>query len=474
MRKRVRRGFVLAALLGVVAAVCAAGGFAADWPAYLFGASHTSANLAETAITPTNAKSLVQAWDWFPDPPTMTGQPNGNLAASPTVFNGRIYIGAQTVDFYALDQTSGTVIWKDFLGFVPKKTLGARGFTSTATVAPDPVSGDPTVYVYSADGNLYALKASDGTIVWQSVVATPSATKSDYYAWSSPAVIGGRVYVGIASQGDHPLVRGGAAAFDQETGARIGTFFTVPKGDRGGSVWSSPASDGSSVWITTGNGPSTNQNLGDSNSIVRLDAATLARQDAWQVPPSELIPDSDFGGSPTLFDASIGGTSTPLIGACNKNGTYYALRRNNLAAGPVWQLTVGAPDNIGPGLCIAAAIWDGSHLFIASNGTTINGTAYEGAVREVDPATGTPIWETGLTGSILGSTTLNGSGVIAAAAFDTSGGTNNAWLLNASTGKIVRKLSTRGSVAFGQPVFANGMILIPTSNKGLIAYRLGP
>jgi outer membrane protein assembly factor BamB len=470
MRGRVRRGLVLAMVLAAALGASAVAGLAADWPAYLFGAAHSSANLAETAITPSNAKSLVKGWNWIPDPPTMTGQPLGTLTSSPTVYAGRIYIGANTGVFYALDDQTGTVIWKHFLGFVPKKTLGARGFTSTATVAPDPVSGDPTVYVYSADGNLYAMKASDGSIVWQSVVATPSATKSDYYAWSSPAVVGGRIYVGISSQGDHPLVRGGAAAFDQETGARLGTFFTVPKGKIGGSVWSSPSSDGTSVWITTGNGPNgTNQNLGDSNSIIRLDAATMARKEAWQVPPSQLIPDSDFGGSPTLFQATIGGTTTPLVGACNKNGTYYAWQQQDLAAGPVWQFQNGAPDNIGPGLCIAAAIWDGSRLFVAGNGTTIGGTAYNGSVRELDPATGTPIWETGLPGSILGSPSLNGSGVIAAAAF---GGTSDAWLINASTGAIIRKLSTHGSVEFAQPVFADGMVLLATSNKGLFAYRL--
>ena len=66
--------------------------------------------------------------------------------------------------------------------------------------------------------------------MWQSVVATPSSTKSDYYAWSSPAVVGGHIYIGISSQGDHPLVRGGAAAFDQATGARLATYYTVPAG----------------------------------------------------------------------------------------------------------------------------------------------------------------------------------------------------------------------------------------------------
>jgi outer membrane protein assembly factor BamB len=478
MLRRARRGHLLVVTfvgIACVLAAAAASSTSFDWPAYLFGSTHSSANLAAGAITPQNATSLVRAWNWIPDPPTMVGQPGPNLEASPTVYQGRIYIGAATGVFYALDEQTGTVIWKHFLGFVPKKTLGARGFTSTATVAPDPVSGDPTVYVYSADGNLYALDANDGTIVWQSVVATPSSTKSDYYAWSSPAVVGGRIYVGISSQGDHPLVRGGAVAFDQATGARVATYYTVPAGFKGGSVWSSPGSDGQSVWLTTGNpAAGTPDEPGDSNSVVRLDAATFTRQEAWTVPQNELIPDSDFGGSPTLFTATVNGNPTPLVGACNKNGIYYALRQTNLAAGPVWQLQEGAPDNIGPGLCLPAAIWDGSRLFLAGNGTTINGTSYEGSVRELDPATGAPIWETGLPGSILGTPSLNGAGVIAAAAFDTSGGKNAAWLIDAATGAILKQVTTKNSVEFAQPVFADNYLLLATSNHGLFAYRPGP
>ena len=60
-----------------------------------------------------------------------------------------------------------------------------------------------------------------------------------------------------------------------------------------------------------------------------------------------------------------------MVGACNKNGVYYALRLDNLAAGPVWTFQAGNPENAGTGQCIAAAIWDGSRLFVASNGTTI-------------------------------------------------------------------------------------------------------
>src|SRR5258708_38539231 len=107
------------------------------------------------------------------------------------------------------------------------------GFTSTATVTADPTTGNPTIYVYGATGYLYAMNATDGTDVWPPApVAVPSTTQSDYYAWSSPLVFDGNVYVGISSQCDRPLVRGGLAAFSQATGAAEGTYWTTPAGTR--------------------------------------------------------------------------------------------------------------------------------------------------------------------------------------------------------------------------------------------------
>ena len=60
---------------------------------------------------------------------------------------------------------------------------------------------------------------------------------------------------------------------------------------------------------------------------------------------------------------------------------FYAFRLASLSAGPVWTLQLGNPDTVGPGQCDAAPIFDGLHLYLASNGTTINGTAYDGSAK---------------------------------------------------------------------------------------------
>src|SRR5882672_7587022 len=71
MARRARRGHLLVVtFVGIVCvlAAAAAGSASFDWPAYLFGSTHSSANLAAGAITPQNANSLVRAWNWIPDP----------------------------------------------------------------------------------------------------------------------------------------------------------------------------------------------------------------------------------------------------------------------------------------------------------------------------------------------------------------------------------------------------------------------
>ena len=450
-----------ATAVSVPAAVAAPGRAFVNWPAYLHGNAHSSDNGAATAISPATVPHLTRAWSWKPAAPTMPGQPSA-LLASPTVVNGRIYIGAGTGVFYALDEATGHVIWHRFLGFVPTLTCGKLGIVATATVARDPVTSVLTVYVAGGDGYLYALNAASGQVAWRSVIAIPSTTVSDYYDWSSPTLAGKRIYVGVSSNCDSPLVAGGLKEYDQATGSLVAFYQTYPGHSVAPSIWSAAAvsTASASVFVTTGNGPG-----GDSVSVVRLGASGLARMDAWQVPGGQHGADSDFGGSPTLFSALLGGASTAMVGACNKNGTYYAWRQDNLHAGPVWHRSVGAPYTSGP-QCDAAAVWNGKHLFVAANRTTINGTTFAGSIRMVNPATGAYLWLRGITGAPIGTPTLDGAGVLAVTEYVKSG---QLVLINAATGAVLRTISTGPD--FGQPVFADNLMLVPTQNNGLWAYR---
>jgi outer membrane protein assembly factor BamB len=445
---------------GLLGATGAGGATFTNWPQYLYSPGHTSANTVANVITPANAARLKLAWKFVPS----NSAGRAGFLSSPTVYNGVIYIGARNGYFYALNETTGAIIWQRFIGFVPKLTCGTQGFTSTATVALDPTTGNPTVYVYGATGYLYAMNAADGTDVWPPAVVAIPSTVNDYYAWSSPLVLGGNIYVGISSQCDVPLVQGGLSEYSQASGAFEGKFFTTPPGTVGASIWSSPAADGQSVYITTGNGDPGSLGV----SLIQL-SPSLAEQSIWTVPPAQLGEDDDFGASPGLWTASIAGVPTPMVGACNKNGTFYAFTTSAISAGPVWQHKISQG-----GECDAAPLFDGTHLFLAGVVTTINGVRYSGSVRMVNPATGGFVWQTGLPGKIIGTPGMDGAGVIAASSCGARGGQNGLWLINAANGQILKSISYGSSSTFAQPVFADNYLFTASQGTlGLNAYTVG-
>ncbi len=347
-RSGTRRGRRAHALLAALAAVVVLAGLtvgvgsasgalpAGSWSSYLYGPTHSSYNAAAVAITPATAAHLTKAW---------TFKPSGSesFISGASVVGGVVYIGAANGTFYALNQSTGAVLWSDAIGAVAKTTCSSsQGFASTATVADDPVTGALTVYVASATGYLYALDATTGAVVWQSVIDLPSTTVNDYFTWSSPTLSKGNLYIGVSSQCGEPLVpNSGLLEYNQHTGAQTASFYTEPSGVIGGSIWSSAAVAGNgNVFVATGPAGPPNQFKGYGDSIVALNGTTLAPLGSWQLPVAAAGGrDSDFGASPTLFSAVLPGGKGPtaLIGDCNKNGIFYALRQNNLAAGPVWQ-----------------------------------------------------------------------------------------------------------------------------------------
>lgn len=434
---------------------------ATPWSAYLSGPRHSSYNAADTTITTANAGSLVKKWVWKGDKPTMPGQPGPALFSSPTVVGGYVYIGANNGYFYKISEATGVTAAKVFLGFQPKLTCAARGFVSTATVTNNS-SGTETVYVGAPDGYLYALNASDLSQQWRSPVDIPSKTVSDYFMWSSPTIANGKIYIGSASHCDKPLTRGDVTGFDQSTGAQIGRFYTVPSGVLGGGIWTSPAVDSAgNVYVSTGTQPKTTTTRYSSVSIVKL-TSSLNFISQFTVPNSQLGGDGDFGGSPTIFGSDVG--------ACNKNGNYYAVNMTTMAV--AWQANIGAPSSSANfAQCSAAAVYDGTSLYLAGDATTIGGVAYQGSIRRIDPATGKFLWETGLPNFALGSATLNGSGVLAVGTDGVSTTKNAVYLVDAATGKILRTLTTGGSF-FAQSTFADGSVFTADFSQGLSRWGL--
>jgi outer membrane protein assembly factor BamB len=475
----------------VLAAVLALAG--CDWTMFHGGPSGSSLAV-DAGFTPAHLASAVRQWRFHP---------GGSIAASPVTFGGRVFLGGGNGVFYALDENSGAVLWQRNFGTQPvlECTTSPVGFVSTAAVRGDG-NGHPLVYVYATNGHLLELNGLTGATVWDQLVQAPSPDLNDVFPWSSPVLAHGKVYIGVSSNCDTPFVTGGVKSFDQATGRPIAAYTTMPAGYVGAGVWTSVVVDSSSVYLTTGSTydttnaahPATDTNSFDQYSMLKLDAETLTKTGKWAIPQPELIGDADWGSSPVLFDATVAGQSTPLVGACNKNGAFYALRRDTMR--PVWETHVGLGTPAGEVGCLSGGIWDGARLFVAGNDTATGGTwtpsivtspglgyswlrwtatggtSFAGSVRRIDPATGAVLWERGLRSRALGSGSMNGAKTLLA--FQTTDWTssfNGCELLdpNNATAPVVLHDDAEYP-GFSSPIWSDGRLIVADTDA-IRAYR---
>jgi outer membrane protein assembly factor BamB len=370
----------------------AAGG---DWPTYLGDAARSGSNSSETTLSTANAASMVLRWKFA------TGGP---IAASASVAAGVVYVGAWDGYEYALDAATGAQKWKTNLGTTSGRSgcnPAQAGISSAATVV------GSTVYVGGGDANWYALDATTGAVLW-SVGTGDNSPNGGHYNWASPLVVGNFAYIGISSFCDNPLVQGQLLKVDLTTHAIVNTFNLVPNGQVGGGIWTSPAYDAATntIFLTTGTRASATQTM--SEALVSLDAGTFATRGVWQLPADQEVSDSDWGDTPVLSTDSSG---RALATAVNKNGYAYTFDRNNISPGPLWRSRVavgGECPTCGDG-SVSSGAFDGSRLLLAGGNEEIGASGYPGAVQAFDPGTGTSAWRHGTSSPVVAAiATANG------------------------------------------------------------------
>jgi polyvinyl alcohol dehydrogenase (cytochrome) len=419
-----------------------------DWPTYGATNGRSGFNAAETAITPSTASHLHVAW---------TAAAQNTVFSQPVISNGLVYWGS--FDGYErATNSSGGLVWQTYLGQTTACNATA-GVASTATV----VNG--VVYVGGGDAQLYALDATTGAVLWQTRLGVSPST----FLWGSPAVFGGSVYMGVASYLRCPLVQGQLVRLDATTGAVENTMKVVPDGCLGGAVWSTPSVDeaAGTVYFATGNPGPCRTTERNAEAVIEVRASDLGVIGHWQIPPAQQTDDGDFGSSPTLFTRTLNRTTQAMVGIANKNGVYYALKRDHLGAGPMWQIPIaisGACPQCGQG-SIAPSAWDGHTLYVAGGNTTINGVRCAGSVGALNPATGGILWQRCLPdGPVLGAVT-SAPGVVAVAEG------NQILIVSATSGQTLFAYTTQSSI-WGAPSIANGVLYIGDNSGTLYAFSV--
>jgi len=112
------------------------------------------------------------------------------MSGSPSVVDGKVYIGSWDKKIYCLDAMTGEKLWN---------------YTTGLEITSSPAIVNGKVYIGSNDGNIYCLDASTGGKLWE------YQTGADVV--SSPTIVDGNVYVGSR---DHKVY-----CLNAETGAKI-------------------------------------------------------------------------------------------------------------------------------------------------------------------------------------------------------------------------------------------------------------
>lgn len=204
-----------------------------------------------------NTDNLLRCMDAATGRIVWTHDTGNDLDSSPCIVDGVLYIAGECGYVRALDPYNGKLIWKTFVGGIGDGTLlGSNGSETSPAIADGELyganyngelysldiktgehrwvtqTGDDTDASIVIDGEfiyagaqekapfLYCFTRSDGKEVWRY-----TGNRAGY--WSTPAVAGGRIYVGGEDGYLHTL--------DARTGAALWTFKTED------GIWSSPA-----------------------------------------------------------------------------------------------------------------------------------------------------------------------------------------------------------------------------------------
>ncbi len=179
---------------------------------------------------------------------------------TPLVYKGIMYTVTGAGDVFALDATNGAILWQYSAQLPQAMTNVCCGWASRGLAL-----GDGKVYVARLDATLVALAQQTGRVVW----STSNGNWQDGYTMTmAPLYYNGLVVVGVS--GGEYGARGSVTAYDARDGHLVWRFNTIPSPGQPGAttwppnnewmtggapVWNSPSVDPKTglLYFTTGN-----------------------------------------------------------------------------------------------------------------------------------------------------------------------------------------------------------------------------
>ena len=287
----------------------------------------------------------------------------------PGAAHGVVLVSTNLNEVAAMDAASGRTVWKILLGPITKPNAAkcSTGITTGILGTPvlDAASGTlyvDTFMVYNGEPQhmVFALNLEDGSVRpgWPVNVAAGSAAlgvpfdASVQGQRSALTLVDGKLYVPFASNsGECKTFRGYVVGIDVAGAQMFGVWRT--RGEKGG-IWGQAGvvSDGTSLYVTTGNTSGTNT-WADGEAVIRLRPDLQHSNDThdWFAPTNwfqlDTI-DADLGGNaPLPLDVPRAGAGPARwLLQLGKDGAAYLLDRANLGGlgGALVRAQVATPE----------------------------------------------------------------------------------------------------------------------------------
>jgi hypothetical protein len=248
-------------------------------------------------------------------------------------------------DVFALDETTGAVVWTHNIGPSPTASGAGCGNISPIGILSTPVidAAARTIYVAGAVGTgaaierheVHALSVDDGSerAGWPVDVSKLTAPAPDGGALP---LVRGILYIAYGGHvGDCGPYHGWVVAINTKKPTEAGAWAT---GGQGEGIWASGgmASDGDGVFAATGNNTGGAATHLDSEEIVRitglgtLDRSTSSNHfypTSWRAMDGA---DADFASNNPMYVPVLGATPAAFVVALAKDGHMYLLDSANL------------------------------------------------------------------------------------------------------------------------------------------------
>ena len=429
--------------------------------------SATPAVDADTVYAPDWAGNLYAvdkqtgAVKWTASIPAATGIFLDKARVTPAVTEDKVIVGTQGFVFVpgiggpganmlAFDKRTGALLWKTKVDDHPAAVItqsptvfDGRVYVGVSSQE-EALAALVTGYVLSFRGSMLALDLNTGAILWKTytVPATPAGYTGNAVWGSSPAIDTKRGQVYIATGNNYSVPQSvldcvTAAGSDPDAQAAC-----LPANDYFDSVMALDMKTGAIRWVTR-----------------------AIPYDAWTVDcipffgdgdlcPDPAGPDFDFGQAPALFKTKDAkGKTIESVGAGQKSGQYWALDPDT---GAVRWVTQAGPGGTAGGLQWGSAV-DNTRVYTANaNSNFIPWTLPDGSTTTagvwtgINAATGQLLWQrTPSHGGGTSGPVTTANGVVYGCSLDPLG---YMYALNGATGAELWSFASGGSCLSGAAI----------------------